>query len=126
MSLLVVENWGSSIALCTQLLIVLEKKVTLLRLTVDQFNDSIQPLKKYEEFYNSFQEAYDLYFFVYLGHFLRTEHYHRQKNEILNDNNFKVLYPYEVYQYQTGKLNKIYSKGTKYWKHCISYLVEAL
>jgi hypothetical protein len=122
-----VENWGSSIALCQHLLIVFEKKVRLLQLTVDHFNDdSMQPFKKYEDFYNSFQEAYDLYFFLYLGHFLRAEHYHRQKNETLNDNNFKALHPYKVYQYQKGKLTKILSEGNKFWKHCISYLVEAL
>jgi len=67
-----------------------------------------------------------LYFFLYLGHFLRTEHYHKQKNETITDKTIKGLAPYEVFQYEKGKLNKIYSEGSKYWKHCISYLLLAL
>jgi len=126
---LVVDNWKDSIALCQHVLNELTDKVNVLKSSLDFFNESqqtLQQLKRYEEFYNSFQEAYDLYFFLYLGHFLRTEHYHKQKNETITDKTIKGLAPYEVFQYEKGKLNKIYSEGSKYWKHCISYLLLAL
>ena len=126
----VVDNWSNSIALCKHVLKELTDKVNVLKSSLDYFNESHSQslqLKKIEEFYNSFQEAYDLYFFLYLGHFLRTEHYHKQKNEIITDKTFlKGLAPYEVFQYEKGKLNKIYNEGTKYWKHCISCLLLAL
>jgi len=88
---LVVDNWNDSIALCKHVLMELTDKVNVLKSLLDVFNESQQILKKYEEFYNSFQEAYDLYFFLYLGHFLRTEHYHKQKHETINITDKKTV-----------------------------------
>ena len=55
---LVVDNWKDSIALCQHVLNELTDKVNVLKSSLDFFNESqqtLQQLKRYEEFYNSFQ-----------------------------------------------------------------------
>jgi hypothetical protein len=91
--------------------------------TTKEFNE-VQQLKKYEDFYNAFQEAYDLYFFWYLGHFLRSNHY--DKKQTVLDKNKKLLQTYSIYQYKKDSLEKEIVRGNNYWKHCISYLLAAL
>lgn len=87
----IVVNWVESIACCNYVMIELKEKVRMLEESLDDIlktNDTKQ-LKKFEEFYASFQEAYDLYFFLYLGHFLRTEHHYKQPT--VSKNHMKLL-----------------------------------
>ena len=125
-----VENWSSSVDYCGHVLEQLEQRVRFLNDTLQELEDQIkefnevQQLKKYEDFYNAFQEAYDLYFFWYLGHFLRSNHY--DKKQTVLDKNKKLLQTYSIYQYKKDSLEKEIVRGNNYWKHCISYLLAAL
>lgn len=124
----IVENWDVSIMYCNYVMSQLEQKVKCLNdsmmelegMIMEGSSNEAQQLKKYEEFYNSFQEAYDLYFFLYLGHFLRSNHYDKKQTVLENHKN--LLASYSIYQYKKASLDKHIVDGNNYWKHCISYL----
>ena len=102
----IVVNWVESIANCNYVMMELKEKVRMLEESLDDIlitNDTKQ-LKKFEEFYASFQEAYDLYFFLYLGHFLRTEHHCKQPT--VSKNHMKLLKSYTIYQYKKASLER--------------------
>jgi len=73
----IVENWvDESIAYCNYVMSQLEQKVKSLNDSLRELERMIegsnesQQLKKYEEFYNSFQEAYVrllLFLFIFCG-----------------------------------------------------------
>ena len=102
----IVGNWDESVAYCDYAMSQLEQKVKSLSSSLEELEEMVkesnesnnQQLKKYEEFYHSFQEAYDnMYFFVYLGHFLRSNHY--DKKQTVLENHKKLLVPYySIYQ----------------------------
>jgi hypothetical protein len=123
----IVEDWNKSLSYNEYVLKQLNDRIALLNILL---NDILvdprdqQQLKKYEEFYHSFQEACDLYHFWYLGHFVRSEHYYKQPTVDVKHN--KMFLSYSIYQYKKTSLEKIYVAGTKYWLHCICYLTHAL
>ena len=123
----IVVNWEESIAYCNHVLKQLNNRVETLQNSLAELKSCEEKLQlqKYEEFYNSFQEAYDLYFFWYVGHFLRNEHHHKQLT--VTKEHVALLVPYKVYRYRTPtSLDKEFVDGTVFWKHCISYLLKAL
>jgi len=122
-----VVNWEESIAYCKHVLKQLNNRLEILQNSLEELNrcEEKSQLQKYEEFYNSFQEAYDLYFFWYVGHFLRNEHHHKQLT--VPKEHVPLLDGYKIFRYRTPtSFDKDFVDGTEYWKHCISYLLKAL
>ena len=65
-----------------------------------------------QNFYNDFQETYYLYFFTYLRHFLRDEHYFQEKFI-----RTRVLQKYSFLSEKKEIITREY-----FWIHCASYL----
>ena len=66
-------------------------------------------MQKIRSFYNDFQEAYDLYLFVYLGRFLRSTHYDGQPVFQKHKN----MRPYQV--------KKEGNNISSFWCYCLAY-----
>jgi hypothetical protein len=122
----IVEDWNKSLSYNNYVLKQLNDRMELLNSLLNNviLIDDQQQLKKYEEFYHSFQEASDLYNFWYLGHFVRSEHYYKQPT--VDVKHKRMFLSYRIYQYKKSSIEKIYVEGTQYWLHCICYLSQAL
>jgi len=92
---------------------VMETMITLLENSVRELIATEPTLNSIQRIYSEFQEVYDLYFFTYLGHFLRKDH-HQQQAYIRN----KKLVDYKVMQCN----NKPEITQNYFWEHCATYL----
>jgi hypothetical protein len=119
-------NWEESIAYCNHVKNQLNQRIQILDESLANLRsiDESKQCKEYVKFYETFQEAYDLYFFWYLGHYIRSDHYYKQPT--VPKKHTKLLNPYHLIQYQKSSISKHYVEGKDFWKHCISYLLKAL
>ena len=113
-----------SIQLCKYAVFELGKKVQVLNDSLDSIsnlsNDNTkQQLDECKLFYVQFQEAYDLYFFIYLGQFIRSSHYAEQP--YVKHEGLKTYHVMQINPMDPGK--KTYDKKDYFWKHNVSYLL---
>jgi hypothetical protein len=107
---------SEAIAYCKYALDILKQRIDALNNTlIDVFSnikkesdDSL--FQKCKRFYKDFQESYDLYFFAYLGHWIREIHFNNQQWV-----RYKSLKEYSVLR--NGNDNKDYA-----WDCSASYL----
>jgi hypothetical protein len=111
------SDFSISIEHCTYALNVLEQRIELLDSLLGKINNNNkqkEQLFKCKEFYHKFQECYDLYFFVYLGHFIRKEHYQNQKSV-----HYKALREYCILRNNNGRQDYAWNCSASY----LSFLV---
>jgi len=91
---------------------------------VDSLQNALEEMKQFkptelfaksQHFYYDFQESYDLYFFIYLGHFLRHSHYATQPYK----RNPKNMVNYYVMKAKNPKP----VQHDYFWSHCVTYLL---
>jgi hypothetical protein len=104
-------DWVESIALCKHAMNALQARIDNLLHRIENLQHFELALLK--DFYDSFQESYDLYYFIYLGHILRGSHYH---NEQLIDGKSKLV-PYTTFLIEENIKVNTANNNRKYWKH---------
>jgi hypothetical protein len=89
-------------------------KLAMANPTTKNFKDNAYNLSK--KFYSEFQEVFDLYLFIYLGRFVREEHYKDQPCI----QKHKALKSYHVAVFDTKGKHTLKSISY-FWAYCISY-----
>jgi hypothetical protein len=104
-------DYSESIAKLEYALDIMAVRIESLRSSAKKINEE-PTLISCQNFYNDFQETYDLYFFTYLGHFLRTEHCFKEKH----------IRPRELEKYLFFNDKKEIVQRDYFWNHCASWL----
>lgn len=108
---------GISIDICKYALKILVQRVDSLQDQVNQMTHmkSTELFNQSQHFYFDFQETYDLYFFIYLGHFLRHSHHATQPFKRI-----KSMVKYYVLKPKSSQP----VQHDYFWSHCVSSLLE--
>jgi len=105
------SDYSESIAKLQYALDIMAVRIKSLQSSAKEINKE-PTLISCQNFYNDFQETYDLYLFTYLGHFLRDEHYFQEKFI-----RTRVLQKYAFLSEKKEIITREY-----FWIHCATYL----